>query len=70
MENKLRILLIAILVNTVVFAQTGSVKGKLTDNVNAPLMGANVLLKDAALGAQSDEYGSFEIPNLKMAIMF
>ena len=65
MKNKLTILLVAILANATLFAQNGSVIGKITDNVNNPLMGVTVLLKNETKGTQSNQDGSFEITNIE-----
>ncbi|AUP81177.1 TonB-dependent receptor [Flavivirga eckloniae] len=46
------------------FAQTGKIKGTISDNSQTPLMGVNILIKNTTQGTQTDENGTFEISNI------
>ncbi|MDF0716046.1 TonB-dependent siderophore receptor [Muricauda sp. 334s03] len=45
-------------------AQTGNLKGKVTDQNNAPLSDVNVALSNTSLGATSNTSGTYQINNL------
>ena len=47
------------------FAQTGSIKGKVLDETNAPLPGASVTIDGTTLGGSTDANGSFTITGVK-----
>jgi iron complex outermembrane receptor protein len=46
-----------------VFAQTGTITGRIVDETNLPLPGASVTLKGTKLGASADVNGNFKIAN-------
>ncbi|CAM4254661.1 TonB-dependent receptor [Zobellia roscoffensis] len=46
------------------FSQSATVRGTVTDNNNAPLMGVNVLIKNTLKGTQTNDQGAFEINSL------
>jgi len=46
-----------------VFAQTGTITGRIVDETNLPLPGATVTLKGTTLGAAADVNGNFKIAN-------
>ncbi len=47
------------------FAQTGKIKGIVTDNTNTTLIGVNAIIKNTTTGAQTNESGAFEINNIE-----
>jgi TonB-linked SusC/RagA family outer membrane protein len=53
--------LFLVLLVQVVFAQTKTVTGTVTDNTSLPLPGANVLVKGTSLGTQTDFDGNYSI---------
>ena len=58
--------LIFILSATFVFAQNGTIKGKISDaNNKEPLIGAAALIKGTSIGSASDFDGNYSITNLK-----
>ncbi|MGK0386101.1 MAG: hypothetical protein ACI849_000708, partial [Patiriisocius sp.] len=61
------ITLLALILTSATFAQTGSVKGTLTDKQmnNEPLPFANVLIKDSTKGTTSNFDGLYTIENLE-----
>lgn len=46
------------------FAQTGMIKGTVSDNTENSLLGANVIIKNTSKGVQTDENGDFTIENI------
>ncbi len=54
---------LAVLINTSLIAQTGSIIGTITDGAE-PMMFANVAIEGTSFGATTDELGNFEITNL------
>ena len=64
MKRLLSTLTMLLLINTA-FAQNGVVSGTVTDNNNLPLFGVNVTLNNSTKGTQTNEYGKFEITNMK-----
>ncbi|MET1258866.1 TonB-dependent receptor [Flagellimonas sp. DF-77] len=59
--------LTALLFSSIIYAQTGSIVGKLTDKElnNDPLAFANILIKGTTTGTTSDFDGLYEIPGLE-----
>ena len=55
--------LLIIITGSLVFAQTGSVSGKVTGDF-MPLTGANIYLKGTSMGATTDSLGSYLIENV------
>ena len=54
-----------LILSSIAFAQTGSIRGKVLDSTNdSPLIGANVVLKNTTKGSATDVEGKFEINNL------
>lgn len=47
------------------FAQTGSIKGKVTDKSGEPIQFVNIIVKDAKQGTISNEDGEFLLKNIK-----
>ena len=47
------------------FAQTGTIRGMVTDDTGAPLIGANVVLESTTMGGATDVDGSFVILNVQ-----
>ncbi|MEC7263129.1 MAG: TonB-dependent siderophore receptor [Bacteroidota bacterium] len=62
MKNILLILSLAVFCTTQ--AQTGNLKGKVTDQRNQPLHNVNVALSNTSLGATTDEAGNYQINDL------
>jgi outer membrane receptor for ferrienterochelin and colicins len=46
------------------FAQSGSIRGKVTDSNGTPLPGANVIVLGKMIGTSTDNLGNYLIPNL------
>ncbi|MFI1773154.1 TonB-dependent receptor domain-containing protein [Thalassobellus citreus] len=46
------------------FAQTGTIKGTISDDAKNPILGVNAIIKNTTKGSQSDENGAFEITAL------
>ncbi|MBK8944398.1 MAG: TonB-dependent receptor [Ignavibacteriae bacterium] len=63
-------LIIILLVSENLFAQFGSIKGKVTDNSNLPLLGANIIIEGTLIGVATDENGFFNIPKIKNGSYF
>ena len=63
MKNILSISLL-LLLSSVSFAQSGKLKGIVTDNAKNTLPGVNILIKNTNKGAQTNEAGFFEISNI------
>ena len=58
--------LTSLILLSAVFAQTGSIRGKVLDSTNdSPLIGANVVIKNTTKGSATDVEGKFEISNLE-----
>ncbi|MFD2101394.1 TonB-dependent siderophore receptor [Flagellimonas iocasae] len=62
MKNILLILSLAVFFTSQ--AQTGNLKGRVTDQNNTPLSNVNIALSNTSLGATSDNSGNYEITNL------
>ncbi|RIV46911.1 TonB-dependent siderophore receptor [Flagellimonas pelagia] len=62
MKNILLILSLAVFCTSQ--AQTGNLKGKVTDQRNQPLHNVNVALSNTSLGATTDEAGNYQINDL------
>ena len=62
----LQILLLAVfaIYSTPALAQTNTIRGRVLDQKNNPLPGANIVLKNTRLGAVTDNQGQFLIPNV------
>lgn len=64
--SKKYVLLCAFLMMSVMaFAQTGSIKGKVLDETNAPLPGAAVTIDGTTIGATADANGNYTITGVK-----
>lgn len=64
--SKKYVLLCAFLMMSVMaFAQTGSIRGKVFDETNAPLPGAAVTIDGTTIGATTDGNGSYTITGVK-----
>lgn len=48
----------------ITYSQTGSISGRIKDNENKPLTGANIILKGTTTGTASNEDGYFTINNV------
>ncbi|HEY0744083.1 MAG TPA: TonB-dependent receptor, partial [Chryseosolibacter sp.] len=60
------LLIICVCVSTIAFAQTGEIRGKVTNKVNGePVSFANVLIQGTQFGAACDENGAYVITGLK-----
>ena len=59
-RSKLSFLLQSLLIVSTPTAQTGVIKGSISDISGLPLQGANILLKNTTHGTTSDENGDFE----------
>ena len=58
-------LVICLMLNAITYAQNGTVTGKITDSEKNPLLNVNIILKNGAIGSQSNENGTFEITPIK-----
>ena len=58
-------LFISLLLICSMFAQSGNIVGKVTDNSNNPLMGVNVIIEGTLIGAASDDKGNFHFSKVK-----
>ena len=47
------------------FSQTGSIKGKVSDETNQPLPGATVTVDGTTIGSTTDPNGNYAINNVK-----
>ncbi len=66
MLSRVFILFSFILFTGSVFAQTGTIKGKITDsNTQEAIVGANVVIQGTTIGSATDFEGKFSIPNVK-----
>jgi iron complex outermembrane receptor protein len=64
--SKKYVLLCAFLMMSVMaFAQTGSIKGKVSDETNQPLPGATVTIDGTTIGSTTDANGNYAINNVK-----
>ncbi|PXX98069.1 TonB-dependent siderophore receptor [Marinifilum breve] len=54
-------LAVLLLFSSFAFAQNNTLKGKVTDNFNVPLIGVNVVVKNTINGSQTDLDGNFTI---------
>jgi len=64
--SKKYVLLCAFLMMSVMaFAQTGSIKGKVTDETNAPLPGAAITIDGTTIGTTADVNGSYTIAGVR-----
>lgn len=58
--------LVTVLVSAYAFAQNGTIAGIVTDaKTGQTVIGANVVIQGTTVGAQTDIYGKFSIPNVK-----
>lgn len=64
MKYPITILLFSVL-SAIGFAQNVTVRGKVTDNSQTPLLGVNVLLNNSSKGTQTDENGYFVLAGLE-----
>ncbi len=62
------LLLLLILLNGILLAQKGRIIGKVIDENNNPLIGANVVLLGTNWGAATNRRGEFEIKNIKAGV--
>ena len=64
MKTSLTLLTLLTILPALLFAQ-GTLRGIVTDAASGdPLVGANILVKGTALGAATDLYGKYRIPNV------
>lgn len=69
MNRWFTILFALLLLPTLMLAQTGKIKGKVTDLTSGePLIGANVLVVGTSLGAATDVNGMYSISNLQAGV--
>lgn len=69
MNRWFTILFSLLLLPTIMLAQTGKIKGKVTDLTSGePLIGANVLVVGTSLGAATDVKGEYAIFNLQAGV--
>jgi CarboxypepD_reg-like domain/TonB-dependent Receptor Plug Domain len=69
MNRWFTILFTLLLLPTLMFAQSGKIKGKVTDlSSGEPLIGANVLVVGTSLGAATDVKGEYTIFNLQAGV--
>ena len=61
---RFNLLLLALLLSGVSFAQTLNVRGRVTDEQNVPLVGAVVQIKDKLQGASTDENGNYVLSGI------
>ncbi len=64
MSKKISALAILIFLTLHVLAQTGSIKGRVTEQDNQPLPGASVYLKDTQIGTATNGNGYFVLSNV------
>jgi len=62
---KILILLFLFITNTILFSQSHSISGVITDSTGSPLPHINIVLTGTNFGDASDEYGNYEIANLR-----
>ena len=64
--NRLYLLFAAVIITTSVHAQSGTLKGSITDAVSGEaIIGASIYVSATAQGAATDINGAFEIPKIK-----
>ncbi len=69
MNRWFTILCTLLLLPTLILAQTGKIKGNVTDlTTGEPLIGANVLVVGTSLGASTDVKGEYTISNLQAGV--
>ena len=69
MTQKLTVLVFLFLLPIAMFAQTGKIKGKVTEmGTEEPLIGANVILIGTSLGAATDINGEYTITNVEAGV--
>lgn len=63
-----KVIALVVLVSLVskLFAGIGKIEGKVTDESNAPLVGATVKIEGTALGARTDMDGNYSIKNIEL----
>ncbi|MEP5341665.1 MAG: TonB-dependent receptor [Algibacter sp.] len=54
-----------LMLNTLVFSQSGTVTGNIINNTATKLFGVNVIIKNTTKGAQTDDHGNFQISNIQ-----
>lgn len=59
--KKLLFMLLLLMCNTIAFAQTKLLKGKVTDDTGTPLSGVSVLMSGSKKGTQTDVNGAFSL---------
>jgi iron complex outermembrane receptor protein len=62
--NYKTIVVFLLLVPGILVAQRATIQGRIVDENNQPLAGANVILNGTILGASSDDSGAFQITNV------
>ncbi len=62
MKNKILLLVLFIANISLAFAQSNTVRGKVTDENGAPLVGVSVLIKGSNTGTSTDANGYYSIP--------
>lgn len=69
MNRWVTVLFFSLLLPTLLLAQSGKIKGKVTDlTTGEPLVGANVLVVGTSLGAATDVNGDYTISNLSAGV--
>ena len=63
--NKQLTTLLFLILTSIAFSQSGSVKGIISNNNNNPLYGVNIILKNTTKGTLSNNKGYFEVSNLE-----
>jgi outer membrane receptor for ferrienterochelin and colicins len=61
----LHLILLVLLFSSRAFSQNYTISGTVTDSLNNPLVGANIILVGTDQGAASDAYGNYDINNIK-----
>ncbi|MFC2083851.1 TonB-dependent receptor [Bacteroidota bacterium] len=61
----LSLLFLLFLIPSLIFAQTGNLSGKVTDEQDSPLIGANVVVMGTIIGAATDINGEFLISDIE-----
>lgn len=64
--QKLLLLITLLFLNAFSYAGIGKIEGKITDENNAPMVGATIKIEGTALGARSDLDGNFVIKNVEL----
>lgn len=64
--KKIAILILCLIGSADLFAGIGKIEGRITDESNAPLIGATVKIEGTVLGARTDMDGHFVIRNIEL----